>query len=117
MLGAAQEARLLDGFRQAGARWNIMAQDLLVSSVLQRDNAGAPGHWTGGSDGYPACRTRVLDAVARTRLSNPVCLGGDSHAFFTTDLNADFADPGSATVVAEFVGTSITSPAIPLPPA
>lgn len=109
MLGFAQEAWLFDGFRQGGARWNIMAQDLLVSSVVQRDAAGTPGHWTDGWDGYPACRARMLDAVARSRLSNPVFLGGDSHAFFTTDLKADFADPGSATIATEFVGTSVTS--------
>ena len=109
MLGAAQEAWLFDGFRRAGARWNIMAQDLLVASLTQKNAAGMPEHWTDGWDGYPACRARVLDAVAQSRLANPVFLGGDFHAFFTTDLKADFDDPKSATVATEFVGTSITS--------
>src|SRR4029453_641477 len=60
-------------------------------------------------DGYPACRTRVLDAIVQSQLANPVFLGGDVHAFFTTDLKADFANPAPPTVATEFVGTSITS--------
>ena len=36
-------------------------------------------------------------------------IGGDIHSFWVTDLKADFADPGSATVASEFVGTSVTS--------
>ena len=109
MLGAAQEPWLFDGFRHAGARWNIMAQDLLVAPLTGKDKAGQPAHWTDARDGYPACRTRVLDAIVQSRLANPVFLGGDFHAFFTTDLKADFDDPRSATVATEFVGTSITS--------
>ncbi len=113
MLGAAQEAWLFDGFRQAGARWNIMAQDLLVASLAQKTQAGEWAHWTDGWDGYPASRTRVLEAIAQSRLANPVFLGGDVHAFFTTDLKADFDDPRSATVATEFVGTSVTSEPAP----
>ena len=109
MLGAAQEAWLFDGFRRAEARWNIVAQDVLVASVQRRTRDREAAHETDGWDGYPACRTRVLDAVAGSRLRNPVFIGGDSHAFFTTDLKADFANSASATVATEFIGTSITS--------
>jgi alkaline phosphatase D len=51
----------------------------------------------------------MLDAIAETRLSNPVFVGGDIHSFWTTDLKADFANPSSATIATEFVGTSVTS--------
>jgi alkaline phosphatase D len=51
----------------------------------------------------------MLDAVAATQVSNPVFIGGDIHSFWTTDLKADFANPSSATVATEFVGSSITS--------
>lgn len=109
MLGADQEAWLFDGFRRAEARWNIIAQDLLVASLSQPDTTGASAHWTDGWGGFPACRARVLDAIAQSRLANPVFLGGDVHAYFVADLKADFEDAKSATVATKFVGTSITS--------
>jgi alkaline phosphatase D len=109
MLGAAQEQWLFDGFRQSDAAWNILAQGQLVADLRQKDRMGDYGHWTDGWDGYPATRQRVLDAISATRLANPVFIGGDIHSFWTTDLKADFANPSSATVATEFVGSSVTS--------
>ena len=110
MLGFAQERWLYDGFKASTARWNVIAQDLLITSVGQKDaRTGMLGHWTDGWDGYPATRTRMLAAVASSKVRNPVFLGGDIHSFWTTDLKANFDDPGSATVATEFVGTSVTS--------
>jgi phosphodiesterase/alkaline phosphatase D-like protein len=40
---------------------------------------------------------------------NPVVLTGDWHSSWVNDLKADWADPASATVATEFVGTSISS--------
>ena len=111
MLGFEQERWLADGFRRSDARWNIVAQDLLVASFLQQGKDGVIGHWTDAWDGFPACRTRVLDAVAGSGMKNPVFVGGDIHSFWTTDLKADFADPNSRTVATEFVGGSITADA------
>ena len=77
--------------------------------MRQRSQAGVVGHWTDSWDGYPACRQRVLDAIAGTGLANPVFIGGDIHSYWATDLKADFANPWSPTIATEFVGTSITS--------
>lgn len=44
-----------------------------------------------------------------TTVRNPVVLSGDRHLTMISDLKRDFADPGSAVVGAEFVGTSISS--------
>jgi alkaline phosphatase D len=110
MLGFEQERWLYDGFRTSRARWNVVAQDLLIASLLQKDpKTGLVGHYTDGWDGYPATRTRMLKAVADSRMRNPVFLGGDIHSFWVTDLKADFDDPASPTVATEFVGTSVTS--------
>ncbi len=110
MLGFEQERWLHDGFKASTARWNVIAQDLLITSYAQKDpKTGMVGHWTDGWDGYPATRTRMLNAVAESKVSNPVFLGGDIHSFWTTDLKADFDQQDSATVATEFVGTSITS--------
>lgn len=87
----------------------MIAQDLLVAPMNQHGRDGVFGQWTDGWDGYPATRTRMLDAIAATRLRNPVFWGGDIHSYWVTDLKADPANPDSATLVTEFVGTSITS--------
>jgi len=109
LLGDAQEQWLLDGFRQSETAWNIIAQQQLVAQFRQRGSDGSDGHWTDGWDGYPAARQRLLDAVSRTGLANPVFIGGDIHSFWVTDLKADFGRPSSPTIATEFVGTSITS--------
>jgi alkaline phosphatase D len=108
-LGAEQEKWLFEGFRQSDAAWNIIAQEQLIAQLRQKDSAGGWGYWTDGWDAFPAARQRMLDAVATTRVRNPVFIGGDIHSYWTTDLKADFADPSSATVATEFIGTSITS--------
>lgn len=110
MLGWQQEAWLDQGFAQSTARWNIVAQDLLVAPLLQRNiTTQALGHWTDGWDGYMANRHRMLASIERHRVSNPVFWGGDIHSFWTTDLRAGGNDPQSRVIATEFVGSSVTS--------
>jgi alkaline phosphatase D len=109
LLGEEQERWLIEGFKHCDTAWNVVAQGQLVAQLRQRSHAGVAGHWTDGWDGYPACRQRVLDAIAGTGLANPVFIGGDIHSYWATDLKADFANPSSPTIATEFVGTSITS--------
>jgi alkaline phosphatase D len=108
-LGAQQEQWLFDGFRRSDSAWNVIAQEQLVAQVREKDRDGGWGYWTDAWDGFPAARQRMLDAITTTRVANPVFIGGDIHSYWTTDLKADFANPASATVATEFVGTSITS--------
>lgn len=110
MLGWQQETWLHRSLAQSQGRWNIIAQDLLVAPLLQRDpNSKSLGHWTDGWDGYEATRQRVLHSIEQTRARNPVFWGGDIHSFWTTDLHLDSEDPESKIVATEFVGTSVTS--------
>jgi alkaline phosphatase D len=108
-LGFAQEQWLFDGFKQSDAAWNIIAQEQLIAQLREPDRAGMWGYWTEAWDGFPAARQRMLDAIAATRLANPVFIGGDIHSYWTTDLKTDFTNPMSATIATEFIGTSITS--------
>lgn len=108
ILGRAQE-RWLDGRLAASrAQWNVIAQQ---TRMAQMDELPGPGRraWTDSWDGYPAARQRLLDSIAARKIQNPVVIGGDIHAFNVCQLKADFADPRSAVVASEFVGTSITS--------
>jgi len=109
MLGAAQEEWLYDGLATSRSKWNIIGQNVLMAPL--RDNRpGAEAHaWTDSWDGYPACRTRLLNHVAQSGVANPVVLSGDNHAFWNNDLKRDFTDPAAPTIATEFVCTSVTS--------
>lgn len=109
LLGFEQERWLYDGFGRADTAWNVLVQNQLVAQLRQKGQGDIVGHWTEGWDGYAASRRRLLQAIAETRLSNPVFVGGDIHSFWATDLKADFDKPASPTVATEFVGTSVTS--------
>jgi len=113
LLGEEQERWLYDGFGASGARWNIVAQQLLVSPLVQKTPDGADGAFTDGWSGFAANRERMLRAMADSRLANPVFLGGDLHAFAVSRLLTDVRDPASPVIASEFVGTSISSDAAP----
>jgi alkaline phosphatase D len=109
MVGYAQENWLGLGLAQSKAKWNLIAQDVLMAQLREKMPDGNFGFWTDDWDGFPASRRRLLQRIARTRVSNPVVIGGDIHAFFANDLRVDFDDPKSPVVATEFVGTSVSS--------
>jgi alkaline phosphatase D len=80
-----------------------------MAQLRQKMPDGNIGFWTDDWDGFPASRRRLLARIAQTRVSNPVVIGGDIHAFFANDLRVDFDDPKSPVVATEFVGTSISA--------
>ena len=112
MMGFAQEYWLGSALAHTKAQWNVIAQDVLMAQYKEIQK-GVEGFWTDDWDGYPANRTRLLKRIADTRVSNPVVIGGDVHSFFANDLKLDFDDPASPIVATEFVGTSISSYALP----
>jgi alkaline phosphatase D len=108
MLGAAQERWLTEGLERSPARWNVIAQQLLMAQFKAREY-NVPAFWTDAWDGYPMARERLLKFLAARRPANPVVIGGDIHSYWVTDLKPDFDNPRAPTVATEFVGTSITS--------
>ena len=118
MLGAEQQAWLEQGLQSSRARWNLLAQQTLMTSTSQVPiNKEADGrYWTDGWDGYPMARQRLLDALANSKAANPLVLSGDVHSFYAGELCRDPRRPRSAQnplVATEFCGTSITSPSRP----
>ena len=109
MIGQAQERWLFDGLAKSRARWNVIAQDVLMAQLKGRDESGASVFSTDDWDGYPASRKRLIQHMHESGVANPVVIGGDIHSYWTNDLKLDFDDPSSPTVATEFVGTSITS--------
>jgi len=110
MLGAEQEQWLEAGLAASRARWNVLAQQTMMAQFDQKPGPGRSA-WTDGWDGYPAARKKLLETLAGQKVSNPLVISGDVHAFNVNQLKADFDDPASPVVASEFVGTSITSQA------
>jgi len=108
MIGFGQEAWLHAGLARSKARWNLIAQDVLMAQLIEKEN-GVDAFWTDDWDGYPANRARLLKHIRDRKVSNPIVASGDIHSFFANDLRLDFNDPASPIVATEFVGTSISS--------
>ncbi|MBU4239088.1 MAG: alkaline phosphatase D family protein, partial [Alphaproteobacteria bacterium] len=89
--------------------WNILGQDLVMAGLRFGNGDAETRYWTDTWDGYPVARDRMTDALATLKPRNPVVLSGDYHSFWTNDVKRVSADPSSATVATEFVGTSISS--------
>jgi alkaline phosphatase D len=108
MLGAEQEAWFGEGMKRASTRWNLIAQQTLMTQ-LDSGKKGSHRFWADGWDGYPVARQKLLDAVAASPAHDTLVLGGDVHSFWATDLKRDYGDANAPVVATEFVGGSITS--------
>jgi alkaline phosphatase D len=110
MTGELQERWLYNGLSRSSTIWNVIAQQVMfmqwdVGGVLGIEGAFNPDAW----DGYQGARQRILDFLAANQISNPVVLTGDIHSSWASDIKADFNDPASAVVGAEFVCSGVTS--------
>ncbi|MEV6651111.1 alkaline phosphatase D family protein [Streptomyces sp. NPDC051219] len=108
MTGESQERWLLDGWRQSGAQWNLVPQQVTFAqrrNVPTSDFKLSMDAW----DGYPASRERILDGAAAAGVENLMVLTGDVHVGYGFDLKKDFDDPASPTVGTEIVATSVSS--------
>jgi alkaline phosphatase D len=108
MMGPEQERWLTDALRSSRARWNVLANQVMVAQVAQTQE-GARTFSMDKWDGYVDARSRLLKLFASGRPSNPIVLTGDVHTSWVADLKVDFDNPSSAAVGTEFVGTSISS--------
>jgi alkaline phosphatase D len=107
MTGHAQEKWLLGGMERSRARWNVIAQGVMMGEL--KHDAEGNRFWQDAWDGWPGQRARILQHIADAEVSNPVVITGDWHSTFVHDLKVDFGDPDAPTVATEFVGTSVSS--------
>ena len=140
MMGAAQERWLKNGLSRSRARWNVIANQVmitrwnLVETARQQialnpdipdaqkqqiltlmtnvDNFFNVDAW----DGYQAARQRLFDTLESSRPNNPVIVTGDIHSAWAANLLKDVSDPASRMLAAEFVCTSISSTFLTLDP-
>ena len=109
ILGRHQRAWLFESLAASRARWNVLAQQVLVARFRRIREDGTETWSMDKWDGYPLERQALLDLLAESGTPNPVVLTGDIHSNWVTDLLRDFEDERSDVVGTEFVGTSISS--------
>src|SRR5262245_51775600 len=115
MMGSTQEEWLFRNLRQSRSTWKVMAQQVMMMrwdlGALSQVIPNLPPHFfnVDAWDGYQVARDRVMAFLAAEQIQNAVVLTGDIHSAWAANLKADFTDPSSAIVGAEFVCTSITS--------
>ena len=107
LLGSAQERWLLDGLKNSPARWNLLAQQVMMAPLQNWNRDGLPTYSMDTWDGYPVARQRLLDVFASGNVRNPVVLTGDIHSSWVADLHA--GDANSPVVGTELVCSSITT--------
>lgn len=108
ILGEIQRGWLFQGLSQSRAKWNVLAQQVMMARVDR-----TPGETAAYSmdqwPGYEFERRRVLSFLRERGISNPVVLAGDIHSNWANELSVDLDGSDAVPVAAEFVGTSITS--------
>lgn len=118
VLGDTQE-RWLDGaLAEGGAAWNVIAQNVMVTTIAE-GTAESPRIYTDAWAGYPPARERFFAALARHRAVNPVVLTGDIHSFWVNDLANAAGRPVGVELVTSSICTSTydKSAVLPLNPA
>jgi len=108
VLGPAQERWLADGLAASTARWQVLAQQIMVAP-FDDDTSDARRYPMDMWAGYPAATRRLLDTVADRAPNRTVVLTGDIHSSWVNELRQDFQRPEQAPVAVEFTSTSISS--------
>ncbi|MEO3869627.1 alkaline phosphatase D family protein [Nonomuraea sp. B12E4] len=106
--GEAQMSWLLDGLSESEARWNVIANQVMLAE--QRTTlTNPPGLNVDAWDGFPEDRQRLFDGIVEREVEGVCVVTGDTHTNYANDLKLNFDDMNSRTVGVEFVGTSISS--------
>jgi alkaline phosphatase D len=108
MMGLRQEKWLYEGLSASRARWNVLAQQVMVMD-LDRDPGPQYAANIDSWGGYRTPRARLLKALRDRRVANPIILTGDEHQNYAGQVFLDSANPEGPPIAAEFVTTSISS--------
>jgi len=111
LTGEDQEHWLKGGLAHSPTRWNVIAQQVMMSRIKLPNPAQQTqilanlDQW----DGYVPQRTRLLRFLSDAKVRNPVVLAGDIHSTWISELKLDFDRPESPSVAVEFTSTSVSS--------
>ncbi|WP_298123444.1 alkaline phosphatase D family protein [Brevundimonas sp.] len=108
VLGEAQEQWLYRNLDQSRARWNVLAQQVMVMDLDRREGPEV-GYNLDTWAGYRIPRSRLVRRIKDRRIQNVVVLTGDEHQNYAGEIHLDGRDPSGAPIASEFVTTSISS--------
>ena len=109
MLGAAQESWLDEQFAATDARWNVVAQQTVMTATPLTIGTTVLYNFDQW-DGYVAARDRLLRSLVDHQVRNPMVLSGDIHLAGAAALRVgDYEAAGNPDVAYEVVATSISS--------
>lgn len=108
LLGQTQRAWLFRGLNRSTARWNVLAQQIIMAQFIRTTGEKETFNMDAW-DGYPVERQQLMSYLAARKPRNPIVLAGDSHTNLVSDLKAIFDRVESPIVGSEFAGTSISS--------
>lgn len=108
MLGTAQERWLFERLARSNARWNLIAQQMLMMDLDLSRSAEASMRLTSMDTwgGYPSARERLLAHLEERKLRNAVVLSGDAHQHFAGNV---LRKREGSPIAAEFLVSSATS--------
>ena len=108
MISGTEETWLYNSLTKTGARWNMLAQQVMMMPLDRRNKPDAGDTPLNNLDswaGYPVARQRMVEHFRG--LGNVVVVTGDEHQNFAGELR-DKGREGKSLAV-EFVSTSISS--------
>ncbi len=114
LLGADQKAWLTASLRASEARWKVLCNNVPLMRFgfdMRFHEFGSHNDlwWTDTWDGYPVERRELMGTIAEQGLSNLVSVTGDRHAHFAGLVYDDFDAESPRALLAEFVGSAISS--------
>jgi alkaline phosphatase D len=104
LLGSRQFGWLQASLIASAARWNVLAQQVMMALVRNPE-----GYYMDGWPGYVYERGRLMNFLHERRIANPIVITGDAHTNWVNELRTDDREPGTPIVATEFMGTSISS--------
>ena len=108
LLGRAQEQWLYEKLGASQARWQVLAQQVMMMDLDRIPGEGAAQNLDSWA-GYRTPRNRVLDQISDLGRDSVVVLTGDEHQNYAGELHLDGQRPGDKPIATEFVATSISS--------
>lgn len=115
LIGNEQMEWLKNELLNSKAKWKIIGQQVMMGNLTPFGITLNDDQW----DGYTVERQKLYDIILNNNVQNVVVLTGDIHTAWAMDLpyNTATYNPttGAGSVAVEFVCTSVTSPASPVP--
>jgi alkaline phosphatase D len=109
MLGKKQFAWLKDSLSGSNAKWNILANQVIMALIDKRKAGPVREFDMDEWCGYVHERNELMKFIHEKKIENTVVITGDNHTNWANNLRLDDLKPKSPIVATEFVGTSITS--------